>query len=941
MKTKLLSIHLIIFNLCTLGVLLQGQNIIRIPSDYPTIQQGLDAANTNTTILVSPGIYYENLIWPSKIDSIKLIGIEGSAKTIIDGNYKGTVITIINDHIDTIFITGASLLQGFTIQHGRVFDNFAGGGLYCYFTNPTLNDLSFTNNQCSNKGGGASLYYYSGTIENCQFIDNKISSTIQAVGTGLSINLHGNLILRNCTFHKNIAQAEVGCYGGGLALEHIIDTNDQNVYDILISNCKFLQNEIHSSNFSNGAGLYAYSNSINNKINYYFDSCLFYQNKENFCEISGGGAMHLTLYNSIITNCKFIENKSDEGAGIYFSSVNQRPIKSIIKNTTFSRNQTYNGVDSKGSAIYKDIRAIDLNLTNVMFENNQSSAIYISDESSNIEMYHCTSFNNELNDNFRNAYLNAQNSVYWTQQPRAFSTNSSKTNLNHCIVKGGFPGIGILDKDPLMLNANLPVPGINSPCLNAGVLIPDITTDINGFPRPMPINSLPDIGAYEMDQYFAHVLVKYYYDINQNGMKDINERYLSFGSVKDHNDQTHVNYSVNGTYVILQQGMASIQYVEDISSEWKSSGQNLFRFNVNSAQFSEKIEIGIYPRNTQAKLSTMVFGNNFRCGEEVKFTISLTNYGTTIESGYFWLKIDNRLDSIWFTDLPDEIISKHEFSWRYQDLYPGESITKKFFVLAPRINNPNELGEIYKFCHGVSGLALREDDCYLAELRCSFDPNDKFASPQREDHLSLLSEPLIYTIRFQNTGNDYARNVIIRDQLDPGFNINTLKILHTSHPEILKVLYDDLREVVFHFQNIFLPDSTTDYEGSNGHVTYSIEYIDGIVPETRVENTAHIYFDFNPAIVTNTTHNIVVLEFPTLIVDPDGPSIHVSPNPAINSLVFSQIVDKCSIFDINGTKLAEAYHTNTLGVQFPFGTYLLKLEYKGKVSMHKILIINR
>lgn len=133
----------------------------------------------------------------------------------------------------------------------------------------------------------------------------------------------------------------------------------------------------------------------------------------------------------------------------------------------------------------------------------------------------------------------------------------------------------------------------------------------------------------------------------------------------------------------------------------------------------------------------------------------------------------------------------------------GRKHHQGIFVLAPRINNPNELGEIYKFCHGVSGLSLRDDNCYLAELRCSFDPNDKFAIPQREDQYSLKGEPLVYTIRFQNTGNDYARNVIIRDNIDRSFNLNSLKILQTSHPDILEVSYDDARVLIFSFKDIF------------------------------------------------------------------------------------------------------------------------------------------
>ena len=59
MLNYFLSVTMLI-GLCTLPLI--SQNFIQIPKDYPTIQQGLNAATSNTTILVSPGIYYENLI---------------------------------------------------------------------------------------------------------------------------------------------------------------------------------------------------------------------------------------------------------------------------------------------------------------------------------------------------------------------------------------------------------------------------------------------------------------------------------------------------------------------------------------------------------------------------------------------------------------------------------------------------------------------------------------------------------------------------------------------------------------------------------------------------------------------------------------------------------------------------------------------------------------
>lgn len=146
--------------------------------------------------------------------------------------------------------------------------------------------------------------------------------------------------------------------------------------------------------------------------------------------------------------------------------------------------------------------------------------------------------------------MNIQNSVLWNKSEKEFNTFNSKLTIKNSVIKGGYQGQGNINMDPMMINDFLPVPRANSPCLSKGILIPSIQTDILGYPRRMPANSLPDLGAYEVDQYFAHVLIKYYYDINQNGVKDGEERYVNFGSVVDHRGDTYVNNYEFGTYII-------------------------------------------------------------------------------------------------------------------------------------------------------------------------------------------------------------------------------------------------------------------------------------------------------------------------------------------------------------------------------------------------------
>jgi hypothetical protein len=64
------------------------------------------------------------------------------------------------------------------------------------------------------------------------------------------------------------------------------------------------------------------------------------------------------------------------------------------------------------------------------------------------------------------------------------------------------------------------------------------------------------------------------------------------------------------------------------------------------------------------------------------------------------------------------------------------------------------------------------------------------------------------------------------------------------------------REIVFRFSGIQLQPSSTNLDASQGYVTYSIKENPNLPLNSVIENTAYIYFDFNPAIITNTTFNI-------------------------------------------------------------------------------------
>ncbi len=160
----------------------------------------------------------------------------------------------------------------------------------------------------------------------------------------------------------------------------------------------------------------------------------------------------------------------------------------------------------------------------------------------------------------------------------------------------------------------------------------------------------------------------------------------------------------------------------------------------------------------------------------------------------------------------------------------------------------------------ASVLAQGEQDLqfnqaqFVAVVLNSYDPNDK------QCHLPTNIDPfeqetLGYTVRFQNDGNYPALNVEILDTISAHLDLSSFRLLSSKHP-VSYTINPTSREIVFRFSGVQLLPSQDDLEGSQGYVTFALDELPNLPLNTAIENTAYIYFDFNPAIITNTTFNI-------------------------------------------------------------------------------------
>jgi serine protease len=111
-------------------------------STYPfnTIQEGINAAGVDDLVGVAPGTYFEHVILKA---GVELVGMD-PASAIIDGSGSGIVVSM----------EDASLLKGFTIQHGR---GSFGAGIVTSGS-PTIKNNIIQNNAQTAGGAGAAIF---------------------------------------------------------------------------------------------------------------------------------------------------------------------------------------------------------------------------------------------------------------------------------------------------------------------------------------------------------------------------------------------------------------------------------------------------------------------------------------------------------------------------------------------------------------------------------------------------------------------------------------------------------------------------------------------------------------------------------------------------------------------------------------------------------------
>ena len=241
----------------------------------------------------------------------------------------------------------------------------------------------------------------------------------------------------------------------------------------------------------------------------------------------------------------------------------------------------------------------------------------------------------------------------------------------------------------------------------------------------------------------------------------------------------------------------------------------------------------------------------------------------------------------------------------------GDTVNTRF-VVTPLVGDTDSTNNVVITCDTI---------------RLSHDPNYKSVSPSG---YITPGTRLTYTLAFENTGNDTARNIYILDTLSDNLDASSVKIgTSTDNVNLITLSYGTHTVLKFDFPNIYLPDSS--HHGlCDGMVTFSVNARSSLVPGNKVDNRVGIYFDNNEVVMTNTVESRI--PFITAVGNVFAAPVSVYPNPVSEELMVSTqqgayrtAVVTNSIGQVLLTQPVTAAHTAINVHTLPSGLYYITL----------------
>lgn len=448
------------------------------------------------------------------------------------------------------------------------------------------------------------------------------------------------------------------------------------------------------------------------------------------------------------------------------------------------------------------------------------------------------------------------------------------------------------------------------------------------------------------------ILLNAFIDTNGNGIKD--------GSELNYNDgEFHFELNDDGTIhnVSSSLGMYTIYETNAIHSYDVSFTTNNTNYSVSTSSYNNITVAngsGITTYNfpvtavpyTDLRVSIYQSGVPPRPGFTYQNQILVKNTGNqTVPAGTLTFTNDNRVT---ITNVsPSATMNATGFTYNYSSLSPNQ--TRYFSVTMQVPTIPTiALGDLLT---NTVSVAIPAGDANTTNNSASltqtivgsYDPNDKNEShgPEIVHSTFTSNDYLNYTIQFENTGTANAVIVKVDDVLDAKLDETSIKMIDASHNYVLDRVGNNL---TWTFSGIELPPSVPDTTIGKGYINFQVKPKAGYAIGDIINNTAYIYFDFNPAIVTNTfaTEFVATLGVAGFV----NSQFSAYPNPTTGIITIALknstgSIDTVIVTDVLGkTVMTNSVHSANTTVDLSSltkGLYFVKIQAEGQVKTLKVV----